>query len=486
MRQSPLSKAEYVWTELINGQWKLLKVVESTSQLTGMQQTKDEPNLDVKIHNARKALDLIDTGADWSILSSTKAWSCKKQMQLDGTNDMTIGKPSFAKMTCFMLAYPLYVVQYIELAYVAYQGGYSYAVLLLVITVVSACTAVTAQFKKQMALFKVITKQLLVPIVRNGVVRAFASHSLVPGDVLVLLRGKASCDMVLLRGSCLVEESMLSGEAAQARKSRYVPENGREVWRYHPDTHHSCTIHAGTFVQQVWNEEDPEDEVLALVVRTGFNSTMGNMLRQIVCPIDSVKWKQDPFLLDYLWFCSFALGLQLCVLMLFLSSIRWHHPSNAYIAKRLLDMLIAAAPTGVPTVTTFALGRCMRQLGRRRIDVLRPEKIKNLADVQVVCLDKTGTLTGSVPNLHGVVLVEEQEIFNAVEAHFVDRNQVALPLQTGPQKAYGTAHLHILKRFEFEELLLRGFKSLSRIVTLTAPAPACTFRRCLVELLMTL
>ena len=49
-------------------------------------------------------------------------------------------------------------------------------------------------------------------------------------------------------------------------------------------------------VLQVWNEEDPEDEVLALVVRTGFNSTMGNMLRQVVCPVDSVKWKQDPFL----------------------------------------------------------------------------------------------------------------------------------------------------------------------------------------------
>ncbi len=58
-------------------------------------------------------------------------------------------------------------------------------------------------------------------------------------------------------------------------------------------------LHAAVdmIVLQVWNEEDPEDEVLALVVRTGFNSTMGNMLRQIVCPIDSVKWKQDPFLL---------------------------------------------------------------------------------------------------------------------------------------------------------------------------------------------
>jgi len=55
--------------------------------------------------------------------------------------------------------------------------------------------------------------------------RAVASHSLVPGDVLVLLRGKASCDMVLLRGSCLVEESMLSGEVSltvPAHNMRFV------------------------------------------------------------------------------------------------------------------------------------------------------------------------------------------------------------------------------------------------------------------------
>lgn len=42
--------------------------------------------------------------------------------------------------------------------------------------------------------------------------RALLSHRLVPGDVIVVLPGKATCDMVLLRGSCLVEESLLSGE----------------------------------------------------------------------------------------------------------------------------------------------------------------------------------------------------------------------------------------------------------------------------------
>ena len=54
----------------------------------------------------------------------------------------------------------------------------------------------------------------LVPVVTAGWVRAATSHALVPGDVVVVQEGKASCDMVLLRGSCLVEESMLSGEVS--------------------------------------------------------------------------------------------------------------------------------------------------------------------------------------------------------------------------------------------------------------------------------
>ena len=48
-----------------------------------------------------------------------------------------------------------------------------------------------------------------------------------------------------------------------------------EVWN---------TSFAPNFVLQVWNDEDPDDEVLAMVVRTGCNSTIGNMLRRAVRP----------------------------------------------------------------------------------------------------------------------------------------------------------------------------------------------------------
>lgn len=44
-------------------------------------------------------------------------------------------------------------------------------------------------------------------------------------------------------------------------------------------------------VTQVWNEKAPEEEVLALVVRTGLHTNMGSMLRQVLTPVIGT----DPF-----------------------------------------------------------------------------------------------------------------------------------------------------------------------------------------------
>ena len=55
-----------------------------------------------------------------------------------------------------------------------------------------------------------------------------SSRRLVPGDVVVVLPGKATCDMVLLRGSCLTEESMLSGEVTPSHLLPVFPTSAHE------------------------------------------------------------------------------------------------------------------------------------------------------------------------------------------------------------------------------------------------------------------
>ena len=62
----------------------------------------------------------------------------------------------------------------------------------------------------------------------------------------------------------------------------------------------------------------------------------------------------------------------------------------------MVNVFIAAVPTGLATVLIFSLGTCVSKLKSQQIDLLQPEKIKTIADVEVVCFDKTGTLTRSV------------------------------------------------------------------------------------------
>ena len=70
-----------------------------------------------------------------------------------------------------------------------------------------------------------------------------SSRRLVPGDVIVVLQGRATCDMVLLWGSCLVEESMLSGEVCthiQFTQCSIAFSDDRPSVQGYPNDCHSC------------------------------------------------------------------------------------------------------------------------------------------------------------------------------------------------------------------------------------------------------
>ena len=83
---------------------------------------------------------------------------------------------------------------------------------LLAIILVGTCISVSLTYRQRNMLVKVFAQNRLVPYVRKGYVGAAMSQRLVPGDAVVVQQGWASCDMVLLRGNCLVEDSMLSGK----------------------------------------------------------------------------------------------------------------------------------------------------------------------------------------------------------------------------------------------------------------------------------
>ena len=103
-------------------------------------------------------------------------------------------------------------LQMLEVAYLIYLGRYFYPVVVLSLFIAAATSLVVTLRRQRKKVLALVNECRLTPIVWDGWVRAVSSHRLLPGDVLVLQPGKALCDMVLLQGSCLIMESMLSGE----------------------------------------------------------------------------------------------------------------------------------------------------------------------------------------------------------------------------------------------------------------------------------
>lgn len=89
---------------------------------------------------------------------------------------------------------------------------FHYTSLLMAIMLIGTAISVGLTYRQHRMLFKLLHRGSLVPYVHKGYVKATVSHRLVPGDVIVVQQGRALCDMVLLRGNCLVEASQLTGK----------------------------------------------------------------------------------------------------------------------------------------------------------------------------------------------------------------------------------------------------------------------------------
>jgi cation-transporting P-type ATPase 13A2 len=134
------------------------------------------------------------------------------------------------------------------------------------------------------------------------------SEKLVPGDLIEIPSNHESlmaCDAILLNGTCIVNESMLTGESVPVIKSPLpVPENPNEL--YDAEAHKRSTLFNGTRVVQTRNYD--KNKVLALVVRTGFSTSKGDLVKSILFP----KPMDFKFYQDSLKFIMFLFAVAIC------------------------------------------------------------------------------------------------------------------------------------------------------------------------------
>ncbi|KAF8853725.1 hypothetical protein BDZ45DRAFT_66575 [Acephala macrosclerotiorum] len=241
------------------------------------------------------------------------------------------------------------------------------------------------------------------------------SDKLLPGDLVSVGRTKedsgVACDMLLVEGSAIVNEAMLSGESTPLLKDSVQLRPGDATLE--PEgLDKNAFLYGGTKVLQIThgNTEEarpkiisgvsppPDDGALAIVVKTGFETSQGSLVRTMIYSTERVSANNAEALLFILFLLIFAIAASWYV---------WDEgvKKDRKRSKLLLDCVLivtSVVPPELPMELSLAVNTSLAALSRYAIYCTEPFRIPFAGRVDVACFDKTGTLTGEDLVVEGI------------------------------------------------------------------------------------
>uniref|UniRef100_A0A8C2VQ19 Cation-transporting ATPase n=1 Tax=Chinchilla lanigera TaxID=34839 RepID=A0A8C2VQ19_CHILA len=235
--------------------------------------------------------------------------------------------------------------------------------------------------------------------VKDKGLQELESRLLVPGDILVL-PGKLSlpCDAVLIDGSCVVNEGMLTGESIPVTKTPLPHTENTMPWKSHSlEDYRKHVLFCGTEVIQV--KPSGQGPVRAVVLQTGYNTAKGDLVRSILYPRPlNFKLYSEAFkfmvFLAFLGVVGFFYGLGIYM---------YHEVSPRDTTTMALLLLTVTVPPALPAALTIGIVYAQKRLKKKKIFCISPQRINMCGQINLVCFDKTGTLTEDGLDLWGTV-----------------------------------------------------------------------------------
>jgi Ca2+-transporting ATPase len=225
-------------------------------------------------------------------------------------------------------------------------------------------------------------------VLRDGKPGAIAADEVVVGDVLVLDPGeRIAADARVFEAHRLgTNEAALTGESLPVRK---MPRDDLPLDC--PLAERANMVHMGTIVSG--------GRGLALVVATGERTEIGR-IRELAGGARAPQTKLQADLDRLGGQLALAAGAA-CVGILVLGLVRGR--GLMLVLRSAVSLGVAAIPEGLPTVATSLLASGIRRMRRDGVYARELGAIENLGAVDVVCLDKTGTLTENRMSVAAVV-----------------------------------------------------------------------------------
>ncbi|WP_090623300.1 cation-translocating P-type ATPase [Natrinema salaciae] len=252
------------------------------------------------------------------------------------------------------------------------------AVLIAIIVVANGVFGFVQDYRAERSLESL--RELAAPtatVRRSGEVRAVDATALVPGDVLLLRGG----DVVPADGRLLEATDLEVDEAALTGESVPVAKSAAPVGPETPLAERTSMVYNGTSVTR--------GKGVAVVTGTGMETEVGAIARELAMTEETRTPLQDE--LDEL---GRTLGLGVLALSALVAPLLLLRGTTAVqAALTAVSLAVAAIPEGLPAVVTLTLALGVRSMSDENALVRRLPAVEALGAVDVVCTDKTGTLT---------------------------------------------------------------------------------------------
>lgn len=272
---------------------------------------------------------------------------------------------------------------------------YYFASCLLFISVVMVIQSLYETKKNYSSIQQQASYTCKVRVMRHGPMEALTeitSDGLVPGDIIEIPdQCIIPCDVVLMKGIAVMNESMLTGESIPSIKTA-IPCTD-DVYNMQADAKY--TLYGGTKVVQTRKIGD--SYVLGLVVRTGFQTTKGGLIRDILYPRPSrFSFWRDSLIYIGMFFAITIIGFGFSV-----PAMKEQDYEDSDIVKRALDLVTISVPPTLPAAMTIGTSYALSRLKAKKIFCISPPRINVSGKVTCFVLDKTGTLTEDGLQVYG-------------------------------------------------------------------------------------
>lgn len=332
-----------------------------------------------------------------------------------GNNTFDIPVPTFVELFKEHAVAPFFVFQVFCVGLWMLDEYWYYSLFTLFMLVVFESTVVWQRQRTLNEFRGMSIKPYNIYVFRENKWIETESDRLLPGDLVSVGRTKedsgVACDMLLVEGSVIVNEAMLSGESTPLLKDSVQLRPGDA--RLEPEgLDKTSFLYGGTKVLQVThgsNDEErpkvasgvpapPDNGAMAIVVKTGFETSQGSLVRTMIYSTERVSANNAEALFFILFLLVFAIAASWYV---------WDEGvrKDRKRSKLLLDCVLivtSVVPPELPMELSLAVNTSLAALSKFAIYCTEPFRIPFAGRVDVACFDKTGTLTGEDLVVEGI------------------------------------------------------------------------------------